>query len=144
MVPDEVIISEAIRLVSEGVKVTFPVRGRSMRPFIKGGEDSLVLEKPTRVCKGDVVLAQIASNYYVVHRVIALDGENVTLMGDGNLSQTESCRLSDVKAVATYVVSVKGKKRSLENTQHKLASRIWYKFRFIRKWLLLVCKIFGW
>ena len=31
---DEVIIKEAVRLVADGVSVTFPVKGRSMLPFI--------------------------------------------------------------------------------------------------------------
>ena len=38
---DETVLSEAIRLVGEGVEVTFPVNGRSMRPFIEGGRDSV-------------------------------------------------------------------------------------------------------
>jgi hypothetical protein len=46
-IDDSAIIAEAIRLVSDGVSVTFPVNGRSMLPFIVGGRDSVVLEKPT-------------------------------------------------------------------------------------------------
>ena len=37
MASDESIMQEAIRLVGEGVSVTFPVNGRSMLPFIVGG-----------------------------------------------------------------------------------------------------------
>ena len=36
MIDDAQIIAEAIKLVGEGVSVTFPVAGRSMRPFIVG------------------------------------------------------------------------------------------------------------
>lgn len=34
---DKEIIEEAIRLAREGVRVTFPVKGQSMLPFIIGG-----------------------------------------------------------------------------------------------------------
>ena len=36
---DDVIIKEAVRLVQDGVSVTFPVKGRSMLPFIFGGRE---------------------------------------------------------------------------------------------------------
>ena len=54
---DEVIIEEAIRLVNDGVSVTFPVRGYSMLPFVIGGRESVVLQKPGVTQVGDVVLA---------------------------------------------------------------------------------------
>ena len=36
-------IEEALRLVQEGVTVTFPVTGQSMLPFIIGGKESVIL-----------------------------------------------------------------------------------------------------
>ena len=69
---DEVIIEEAIRLVNDGVSVTFPVRGYSMLPFIIGGRESVVLQKPHVTQVGDVVLAWVDDCRYVVHRVISI------------------------------------------------------------------------
>ena len=43
---DNEIIEEAIRLAREGVRVTFPVKGRSMLPFIIGDKDSVILRGP--------------------------------------------------------------------------------------------------
>ena len=54
---DVFIMAEAIRLVGEGVSVSFPVNGCSMLPFIVGGRDSVILEKPENLRVGDVVLA---------------------------------------------------------------------------------------
>ena len=87
---DAMILAEAIRLVGEGVEVTFPVNGRSMRPFIEGGRDSVVLVRPTNVKPMDVVLAKTEDNRYVIHRVLEMAGERVTLMGDGNLQGRET------------------------------------------------------
>lgn len=98
MISDEKIIAEAIRLVDEGIAVTFPVNGCSMLPFIVGGEESVVLEKVDSLQVGDVVLANI-QGHYVVHRIVKLRGENVWLMGDGNLQQLEFCKLQNVKAI---------------------------------------------
>lgn len=141
---DNSIIEEAIRLVDEGVSVTLPVEGRSMLPFIVGGRDSVVLEKvsnvsrhvPTasrRLRKGDVVLAWVEGRRYVVHRIIAIDGDRVTLMGDGNLAGTERCDIGDVKALVTGVVDDLGRARSLYKRW-----RLWLWLRPIRRYLLAI------
>ena len=54
---DNEIIEEAIRLAREGVRVTFPVKGQSMLPFIIGGKESVILRRPGVIDVGDVVLA---------------------------------------------------------------------------------------
>ena len=104
---DNEIIEEAIRLVDEGVSVTLPVNGNSMLPFIIGGKESVILQKPELPKVGDVVLAWADGYRYVVHRIVRIDGERVTLMGDGNLVGTEHCLLNDIKARVTHVVDAK-------------------------------------
>lgn len=138
---DDQIMAEAIRLVESGVCVTFPVNGRSMLPFIVGGRDSVILVKPQKVRAGDVVLALVGPNHYVVHRIIRIEGEKVTLMGDGNLVGTENCLLADIKAVATHVVKPNQKKVSLGDSRHRRAARIWFKALPFRRWLLRIYRI---
>ena len=138
---DDEILAEAIRLVGEGIAVTFPVNGRSMLPFIVGGHESVILEKPRPAQVGDVVLAHIDNVRYVIHRILKIDGENVTLMGDGNLYGVERCRLQDIKATATHVVGKDGKRRSLDSKQSRRRANIWRKLQPVRKWLLLVYRI---
>ena len=110
------IIQEAVRLVEEGICVTLPVEGRSMLPFIIGGKDSVLLEKPTKVEIGDVVLAWVEQCRYVVHRIIAVNGDEVTLMGDGNIRGVERCRKDDIKATVSYVVDGKGRRRNINDS----------------------------
>ena len=138
---DDEILSEAIRLVGEGIAVTFPVNGRSMLPFIVGGRESVILEKPRPAKVGDVVLAFVENSRYVIHRILKIDGENVTLMGDGNLYGVERCRLQDIKATATHVVGKSGKRRSLDSRQSRHRARLWRKLQPVRKWLLLLYRI---
>lgn len=142
-VSDEVIMAEAIRLVGEGISVTFPVKGRSMLPFIVGGRDSVILEKPAEIRKGNVVLAHVEcenrdGKHYVVHRVISLNGERVTLMGDGNLALHEFCNRSEVFAKITWVVKPNGKKRSLDSFFYRLFSKVWSALLPFRRYLLWI------
>ena len=136
---DNEIIEEAIRLVREGVNVTLPVNGNSMLPFIIGGKESVILHSPGGIVDvGDVVLAWVDGNRYVVHRIIKLDYDRVTLMGDGNVAVTEHCRLNDIKARVTHVVSADNKKRDLYSRWRVRAAKLWYWLRPIRGYLLAI------
>jgi len=134
---DNDIIEEAIRLVREGVNVTLPVKGLSMQPFIIGGKESVILHRPVLIDVGDVVLAWVDGCRYVVHRIIHIDGDHITLMGDGNLT-TEHCALSDIKACVTHVVSADNKKRDLYSRWRVRAAKLWYWLRPIRRYLLAI------
>ena len=136
---DNEIIEEAIRLVREGVNVTLPVNGNSMLPFIIGGKESVILHSPGGIVDvGDVVLAWVDGNRYVVHRIIRIDGDRITLMGDGNILITEHCALGDIKARVTHVVDAKDKTHYLYNRWRKSAAKVWYWLRPIRRYLLAI------
>ena len=144
---DEQIIQEAVRLVQDGVSVTFPVKGRSMLPFITGGRESVILQKPGSLQLGQVVLAQVGPDRYVVHRIIKVEPDRITLMGDGNIRGTESCTPSNVLAVATHVVDEKGKRRTLESKGQMFKAKVWFRIRPLRRIILAVlrrtCKKFA-
>lgn len=138
MITDEVIIDEAVRLVREGVSVTLPVNGRSMLPFIIGGKESVILKKPVVIDVGNVVLAWVEGCRWVVHRIIRIDGNKITLMGDGNIVGVEHCDISDVKALVTHVVDAKGKPHYIYNRWRVLGSKVWWWLRPIRRYLLFI------
>jgi hypothetical protein len=133
---DRLIIEEASRLVSEGVCVTLPVNGQSMLPFIIGGKESVILQKPEALRVGHVVLAWVDGNHYVVHRIMQIDGTAITLMGDGNLVGREHCQLSDVRALATYVVDSKGRKHNLYSKWRMRGVRFWKFLHPLRRYIL--------
>ncbi|MBR3659515.1 MAG: S24/S26 family peptidase [Bacteroidaceae bacterium] len=137
---DELIIQEAVRLVKDGVSVTFPVKGRSMLPFIFGGRESVILQKPGSLQRGQVVLAQVGPDRYVVHRIIKIEPDRITLMGDGNICGTESCTPSNVLAIATHVVDEKGKRRTLESKGQMFKARVWFRIRPLRRIILAVLR----
>lgn len=135
---DDEILEEVVRLLSEGVSVTLPVDGRSMLPFIIGGRESVILKKPQRLKKGDVVLAWVENCRYVVHRIISIDGNRVTLMGDGNLVGTERCTIDEVKAVATHIVDADDVRHDLYCLWRRIGSKVWWYLRPFRRYLLAI------
>ena len=139
---DAMILSEAIRLVSEGVEVTFPVNGRSMRPFIEGGRDSVVLVRPENVKPMDVVLAKTDDGRYVIHRVMEMAGDRVTLMGDGNLLGREHADCKQIYAKVTHIVHPNGYKRSLYTPFIQFVQRMWVRLLPLRRYLLKLYRVY--
>ena len=138
MITDGQILDEAVRLVREGVSVTLPVNGRSMLPFIIGGKESVILKRATVIDIGDIVLAWVEGNRWVVHRIIRIDSNQVTLMGDGNVAGVEHCSFADIKAIVTHVVDAKGKPHDVYNRWRMLGVKVWFHLRPIRRYLLYI------
>lgn len=115
---------EVCALLAEGKRVKLLAKGSSMRPLIRGDEDKLVLAPVNALRKGDVVLARINSSGYVVHRIVAIDGDMITLMGDGNLYLTEKCSRTDISGIAVAVIR-NGRERSLTSFRAMLYVRLW-------------------
>ena len=132
------IVAEAIQRTENDERVTLPVNGHSMLPFVVGWRDCVILQKPAHPRVGDVVVAWVEGRRYVLHRIIRIDGERVTLMGDGNLKGTETCMLSNVKALATHVVDVKGRTHDLYCRWRRWAARVWWYVRPVRRYLLAI------
>ena len=105
--PNEIMLEDAAALLCEGREVSFTPLGASMLPFIRGGRDTVTLRKLAEVNVGDIVLARLAGKRYVMHRVIGRDGDNLTLMGDGNLRGVESCTVDDVLGTVVLIGSRK-------------------------------------
>lgn len=137
-IANAVLLPEVIRLTEEGHTVTLSLRGISMRPFLEDRRDKAVLKSPGTPHKGDVVLAEISKGHYVLHRIIAIEDEHITLLGDGNLIP-ERCTTSDIKAVATGFYR-KGRNRmdSTNGAKWRTYSAVWMLLRPIRRYLLYI------
>ena len=113
IVANEVLLEEAATLMNEGREVCFTPLGSSMLPFIRGGKDSVRLKKMPSVEVGDIVLVRLAGPSYILHRVIGIDGDRLTLMGDGNISGKEACTAGDVLGTVTAIVSAVERLRNI-------------------------------
>ena len=122
--------------MDEGHTVTINLRGFSMRPFLENDRDKALLTKAKEIHKGDVVLAETAPKHYVLHRIINIDGDHITLRGDGNLLE-EHCRREDVKGFAIGFYR-KGRKTIDKTNSFKwlLYSQLWTSLYPIRRYLL--------
>lgn len=138
-VPNRVLIGAVKQMLQEGHTATFRVKGVSMRLFLENERDLVKLEpvQPEAVGVGDVVLAEVEPETYVLHRVIRRQGEQLTLMGDGNLVGTETCRATDVVGIATAFYR-KGRQKPdlVTGRKWRLYSYLWLRLKPFRRVIL--------
>ena len=129
-------------LIDEGRTVEIPVRGWSMRVFVEHERDKAILApcQTDTLRRGDVVLADAGNETYVLHRIIAIDGDNLTLMGDGNITGTEHC--TRIVAIVTGFIR-KGRRQPdmLTSPKWRIYSAIWVPCLPIRRYLLLAWRL---
>ncbi len=135
-IPNAVLIPEIIKYLEQGHTVTLPLKGFSMRPFLESNRDLALLTQPKNVNVGDPVLAEISPKHFVLHRIIAIHENQVTLLGDGNLT-TEHCLTTDIKAsVEGFYRKGRKKMDRTDGLKWKSYSFLWMKLRPLRRWLL--------
>lgn len=104
-IPNDILLGAVKKALREGHTCTISVKGRSMRPFLEDKRDRVILAPVTSpLAIGDAVLAEIREDTYVLHRIIEINGNVVTLMGDGNLRGTETCRAEDICGIVTRYI----------------------------------------
>lgn len=132
------ILPVVIALLEEGHTVTLRLRGQSMRPFLEDNRDDALLTKAQPPKKGDIVLAEITPSQYVLHRIIRVNGENITLQGDGNLN-VEKCKTVNIKGLALgFYRKGSTKLDSTNGRKWKTYSFIWIHLVPIRRYLLYI------
>ena len=131
---DDANLTQIPQLLEEGkVVILKRPKGVSMLPYIRGGVDSVKLRKVEGLQVGNIVLALFRGRP-IVHRVIAIDGNKITLMGDGNLQGTERGDISEVLGIVDEIITPSGRRHKPGN------GRLWYRLLPVRKYLLKVYK----
>ena len=134
-------LPEIVKLLDSGHTVTLKLKGRSMRPFLEDGRDKALLTKARAISVGGAVLAEVAKGAYVLHRIISIDGDDVTLRGDGNLG-IECCHVSDVKgAVVGFYRKGRQTLDRTDSAKWRVYSFIWMRLYPIRRYLLAFHRI---
>ena len=147
-VDNHLFMQDVTRRFRDGCKsVTFTVYGVSMHPFLGNGRDKVVLAPPMKPEVGQVILAEIQKEKYALHRIIKIEGDLITMQGDGNFTSSIEQFTTD-KIIGTAIAFVrKNKYVSTDSRLWRSYSAIWMFLRPIRRYLLafyrkIILKIF--
>ena len=131
----------------KGKSVKILAKGHSMRLFLKSKRDSVIITpiNADDIQLYDVVLAEINPHFWVLHRIIRIDHNIITLMGDGNIKGTEQCTRQQIigKATAFYRKG-RNKPDFVDNPKWKIYSCIWLKLQPIRRYILALVRRLPW
>ena len=136
-IPNEVLLTQVGELVSGGHHVSIIVRGNSMNPFFVDRRDEVVLSPFTKedIRVGKVILARDEYGRFILHRIIRIEGEDIVMMGDGNLKGVEHTKPNDILGLVTAGIR-KGKHVKCSGFCWQLYSRLWVALCPLRRWLL--------
>ena len=145
---NDTFFADVLQVLCQGKRVTIPVKGFSMLPFIRGGKDLVVLEHAGDVLKADdIVLFHIGpedGGRYVMHRILSIDGDAVDIMGDGVPYNHEHVQRNQILAKAVEIV--RNGKRSVDPYapgQLRLV-RFWQWLRPVRRYILFIYRHLPW
>ncbi len=124
------VLESAAQLLQQGRPVTLKATGHSMHPFINEGQSLEI--KPLRDTPrvGDITFARVNGRYYCLHRIVAINGNQVTLHGDGNCGAMEKCLIEDLFG---YLPQSRNQRR---------LGQLWRILRPIRRPLLIIYRQF--
>ncbi|NAW51344.1 hypothetical protein GNY06_08105 [Elizabethkingia argentiflava] len=127
VISNELFFQYVLERLEAEKKVKILVAGTSMEPFLQNG-DQVVLKRAVDedIRKGVIVLARFNQGY-ILHRIVHLHKEKVTLAGDGNISQVEIVSREDILGVV-----IQAYRLNREIMLNALLGMIWYKLRWIR------------
>lgn len=131
IIDNEILLEEVCRMLVKGKKVKLRAKGNSMRPFIHGDKDVLEISPISTHRKGDIVLAKVTDNKYVIHRIVKISNGNIMLMGDGNLFGKEICSHSDIFGLVESKIQGE-RKRNLTSLGSRFCALVWHMLRPIR------------
>ena len=148
IIDNDTFFADVQRMLDEGKRVTIPVKGSSMLPFIRGGKDLVVLEKAGEVLRADdIVLFHVGpreGGRYVMHRILSIDGDAVDIQGDGVPKTHEHVRRNQVIAKAVEILR-DGKRRvdPYSPGQRRLV-HFWQWLRPVRRYILFIYRHLPW
>lgn len=147
-ITNAILMPEIRQLIAEGHTVTLPLKGNSMRPYLVHMRDKALLGSPDNLKIGDVILAEVATKRYVLHRLIDIKEskdngmQTLILRGDGNFA-TETCTRADVIAKAmAYYRKGRTKADSTEALRYRIYSWFWMHTFIFRRYMLKLHDIF--
>ena len=149
IIDNDTFFADVLGVLEQGKRVTIPVKGFSMLPFIRGGKDLVVLEKADRdlLKADDIVLFHIGTQgggRYVMHRILAVDGDQVDIMGDGVPYNHEHVLRNQILARAVEII--RGGKRSVDPYSRRQLRLVhfWQWLRPVRRYILFIYRHLPW
>lgn len=135
---NDIFFAEVERRINDGQSVTIPVKGFSMRPMMRSEKDKVIVVRHTeKDIKHRAVMLFRHNGHHIMHRIITIDGNDITFAGDGNYRKTEQVTKDDIVAQVTAIIRPSGRTISLDSRRWRIYSTIWLALpKIVRRFIL--------
>jgi len=122
----------------------YTTKGRSMRPFLRSGQDLMVIERRdnSRFRPRDVVLYRRRSGKYVLHRIMVVRKQDYVLCGDNCWNLEPGIRDEQILGVLTAVIR-DGKRLDVKAPGYRARVFIWWLLYPIRACVIYIRFLVG-
>ena len=109
----DLIMEPLLALLDETEAVPLVISGNSMTPFLVHQRDTVYLSKPNKpLKKGDMVLYQRTNGAFILHRILAVENDFYTMVGDAQTHPEQGIKAHQIRAV---VIAVRRKDKLLQS-----------------------------
>lgn len=128
--------------VESGKEVVLTVTGNSMRPFIKDKRDQVILVKAdaNKLRVNDVPLYKRRNGKYVLHRLVKIENEKYTMLGDAQVKLEPGIEPDQIVAVAKGFIR-KGKTYLCDSKEYKKYVSFWNSMMPMRKFYFFLKRV---
>ena len=139
----ERLLNNIENLVDVGDCFVLRVLGYSMLPMLGHCSDKIVVRRigPEHDIMHRIAMFRTPQNKIIVHRVIAVQGDEVVLQGDGNLYEVERCSRAEIVGVVESVRRRGGREISCTTKKWQRRERLWLSQPlFVRRCVLAIMR----
>lgn len=122
--------------IDNGGTVQLPITGKSMRPLLVWGRDTVEIVKCENPKKGDIIFYLRDNGQFVLHRIIGTDENGYILCGDNQWVKEYGIKDHNIIAVVRSITR-KGKVIQVTNVPYRIYSNVWIAMMPVRKPILL-------
>lgn len=129
VISNDLFFAQVEELLAEGQSVVIRVKGYSMRPFMRSERTQVRIapisdSKRENLSVGDIVLFRYRGRH-IMHRIRRIDGDKITLAGDGNYRIWEYCNREDIVGIVSDVIRYNGETTACNSRYWRCISAIW-------------------
>ena len=139
VVHNDEFFSQVVSLLEKGQRVTIPVKGVSMLPFIRGERDLVELTAPDREAlqRDDIVLFRCHGRW-IMHRILKVDKGIATIQGDGVWRGKEVVPVDQIHGRAIQILKCGVKARNPYTKGELRMVHAWQRLGWVRRYILAI------
>ena len=139
VVHNDEFFSQVVSLLEKGQRVTIPVKGVSMLPFIRGERDLVELTAPDREAlqRDDIVLFRYHGRW-IMRRILKVDKGIATIQGDGVWRGKEVVPLDQIHGRAIQILKCGVKARNPYTKGELRMVHAWQRLGCLRRYILAI------